>query len=52
VLGTRVVDPDSVTLCIRIRIGNPDPGSRGKKITVRNVSGKMHFLAIKKNLPL
>jgi hypothetical protein len=28
------LDPDSVTLCIRIRIGNPDPGSgsRGKKV--------------------
>jgi hypothetical protein len=31
---TRVVDPYSVTLWIRIRIGNPDTGSesRGKKI--------------------
>jgi hypothetical protein len=31
---SRVVDPDSVTMWIRIRIGNPDPGSgsRGKKI--------------------
>jgi hypothetical protein len=27
-----VVDPDSVTLWIRIRIGNPDPGSGDKKI--------------------
>jgi hypothetical protein len=28
------LDPDSATLWIRIRIGNPDPGSgsRGKKI--------------------
>jgi hypothetical protein len=24
----RVVDPDSVTLWIRIRIGNPDPGAK------------------------
>jgi hypothetical protein len=33
-VAARVVDPDSVTLWIRIRIGNPDPGSvsRGKKI--------------------
>jgi hypothetical protein len=36
----RVVDPDSVTLWIRIRIGNPDPGAR----KLRNFSGKMHFL--------
>jgi hypothetical protein len=35
---TRVVDPDpdSVTLWIRIRIGNPDPGAR----KLRNFSGK------------
>jgi hypothetical protein len=26
------LDPDSVTLWIRIRMGNPDPGSSGKKI--------------------
>jgi hypothetical protein len=26
------LDPDSVTLWIRIRIGNLDPGSGGKKI--------------------
>jgi hypothetical protein len=34
ILFIRVVDPDSATLWIRIRIGNPDPGSgsRGKKI--------------------
>jgi hypothetical protein len=32
VVQGRVVDPDSVTLWIRIRIGNPDPGSRGKKV--------------------
>jgi hypothetical protein len=45
VLG-RVVDPDadpdSVTLWIRIRIGNPDPGAR----KLRNFIGKMHFLVI------
>jgi hypothetical protein len=40
------LDPDSVTLWIRIHIGNPYPesGSRGKKL--RNFSGKMHFLVI------
>jgi hypothetical protein len=40
-LKIRVVDPDpdSVTLWIRIRIGNPDPGAR----KLRNFSGKMHF---------
>jgi hypothetical protein len=26
------LDPDSMTLWIRIRIGNPDPGSGGKKM--------------------
>jgi hypothetical protein len=26
------LDPDSVALWIRIRIGDPDPGSRGKKM--------------------
>jgi hypothetical protein len=35
-------DPDSVTLWIRIRIGNPDPGA----IKLRNFSGKMHFFVI------
>jgi hypothetical protein len=30
------LDPDSVTLWIRIRIGNPDPGAR----KLRNFSGK------------
>jgi hypothetical protein len=37
-------DPDSVTLWIRIRIGNPDldPGAR----KLRNFSGEMHFLVI------
>jgi hypothetical protein len=39
-IKTRVVDPDSVTLWIRIRIGNPEPGERN----LRNFSGKMHFL--------
>jgi hypothetical protein len=33
---TRVEDPDSVTLRIRIRIGNPDPGAR----KLRNSVGK------------
>jgi hypothetical protein len=44
------VDPDSETLWIRIRIGNPDPGAR----KLRNFSGKRHFLSyLKKNiLPL
>jgi hypothetical protein len=44
-------DPDSVTLWIRIRIGNPDldPGAR----KLRHFSGKMLFLFIfKKVLPL
>jgi hypothetical protein len=44
-LWSRVVDPDpdSVTLWIRIRIGNPEPGSgsRGKK--VRKFQWKMHY---------
>jgi hypothetical protein len=38
------LDPDSVTLWIRIRIGNPDPGAR----QIRNYSGKCIFLVIKK----
>jgi hypothetical protein len=41
---TRVVDPDSVTLWIWIRIGNPDPDPGARKL--RNFSGKMHFLVI------
>jgi hypothetical protein len=47
---TRVVDPDpdSVSLWIRIRIGNPDPGAR----KLRNFSGKMHFSYFIINLPL
>jgi hypothetical protein len=40
----RVVDPDSETLWIRIRIGNPDPDAGARKL--RNFSGKMHFLVI------
>jgi hypothetical protein len=36
------LDPDSVTLWIRIRIGNPNPGAR----KLRNFSVKMHFLVI------
>jgi hypothetical protein len=32
----RVLDPDSVTFWIRIRIGNPDPGAR----KLRNFSEK------------
>jgi hypothetical protein len=36
--------PDSATLWIRIRIGNPDPGAR----KLRNFSGKMHFWLLKK----
>jgi hypothetical protein len=45
------VDPDSVALWIRIRIGNPDPDPGARKL--RNFSGKMHFLVIfQKNLPL
>jgi hypothetical protein len=38
------LDPDSETLWIRIRIGNPDPGAR----KLSNFSGKKHFLVIKK----
>jgi hypothetical protein len=36
------LEPDSVTLWIRIRIGNPDPRAR----KLRNFSGKEHFLVI------
>jgi hypothetical protein len=42
------LDPDSETLWIRIRIGNPDPGAR----KLRKFSGKMHFLVFFLNLPL
>jgi NADP-dependent 3-hydroxy acid dehydrogenase YdfG len=38
-----VLDPDSETLWIRIRIGNPDPGAR----KVRHFSGKNFFLPLK-----
>jgi hypothetical protein len=38
------VDPDSVTLWIRICIGNPDPGAR----KLRDFSGKMHLVIFKK----
>jgi hypothetical protein len=45
------LDPDSVTLWIRIRIGNPDPYPGARKL--KNFSGKMHFLLfLKKILPL
>jgi hypothetical protein len=39
------LDPHSVTLWIRIRIGNPDPRAR----KIRNFSGKMHFSYFLKN---
>jgi hypothetical protein len=40
------LDPDSETLWIRIRIGNPDPGAR----KLRNFSGKNAvFSYLKKN---
>jgi hypothetical protein len=41
------LDPDSATLWIRIRIGNPDPrsGSRGKKFQWKNAL----FSYLKKN---
>jgi hypothetical protein len=38
------LDPDSETVWIRIRIGNPDPDPGARKL--RNFSGKMHFLVI------
>jgi hypothetical protein len=44
------LDPDSVTLWIRIRIGNPDPDPGARKL--RNFSRKMHFLVFKKKVPL
>jgi hypothetical protein len=44
------VDPDSVTLWIRIRIGNPDPGSGSRARKLRNFSGKMHFLVFFKKI--
>jgi hypothetical protein len=43
------LDPDSETLWIRIRIGNPDPGAK----KLRNFSGKNAFFSyLKKKLPL
>jgi hypothetical protein len=56
-VNNRAVDPDSVTLwiCIRIRIGNPDPGSGSRARKLRNFRGKLNFLVTilkKKNLPL
>jgi hypothetical protein len=42
------LDPDSVTLWIRIRIGNPDPDPRARKL--RNFRVKnAHFSYLKKN---
>jgi hypothetical protein len=41
-LLSRVVDPDSDTLWIRIRIGNPDPDPGAGNL--RNFRGKTHFL--------
>jgi hypothetical protein len=38
------LDPDSMTLWIRIRIGNPDPGSGGQKI--KKYQWKMQFLVV------
>jgi hypothetical protein len=51
--NTRVLDPDSVTLRIRIRIGNPDSGSgsRGKKIKKFQWKNTL-FIYFKKLLPL
>jgi hypothetical protein len=40
----RVVDPDSETLWIRIRIGNPEPDPTARKL--RNFCGKIKFLVI------
>jgi hypothetical protein len=49
-LGSKI-GSGSVTLWIRIRIGNPDPDPGARKLI--NFSGKMHFLVIfKKILPL
>jgi hypothetical protein len=41
---SRVVNPDPDW--IRIRIGNPDPGSGSRARKLRNFSGKLHFLVI------
>jgi hypothetical protein len=40
------LDPDSVTLWIRIRIGNTDPGSASRDKKVKKFQWKMHFLVI------
>jgi hypothetical protein len=46
---SRVVDPDSETLWIRIRFGNPDPGAR----KLRNFRRKNAlFSYLKKKIPL
>jgi hypothetical protein len=45
------LDPDLVTLWIRIRIGNPNPGSRGKKIKKYQWKNA-HFSFFFKVLPL
>jgi hypothetical protein len=42
------LDPDSVTLWIRISIGNPDPVPRAR--ILRNFSKKMHFSYFFKNI--
>jgi hypothetical protein len=45
------LDPDSVTLWIRIHIGNPDPDPGARKL--RNFSGKNAlFSYLKKTYPL
>jgi hypothetical protein len=48
ILQTRVVDPDSVTLgiWIRIRIGNPDPdpGAKNEEIQLKNALFSVFFL--------
>jgi hypothetical protein len=45
------LDPDSVTLWIRIRFGNPDPGSRGKKVKKFQWKNSL-FSILTKILPL
>jgi hypothetical protein len=44
------LDPDSVTLWIRILIGNPDPGSGSRDTKIKKFSGKMPFSVIKKKI--
>jgi hypothetical protein len=48
------LDPDSVTLWIRIRIGNPDPGSgsRGKKVKKFQWKNALFSIFLKQILPL